>query len=194
MLKLFQDLQNAYPYTLSDIMEICGFESIHSTRKYKSKVLPRSCIQKQGEKRGARYNENTLNSFKVLKLILDKKLLTWEQITNVMSALTQDQINRIARGDEPLRVQYAFTPEQAQQVASGESAKEKVLLIDGDDVSEIAVSETRRTRKSDEDGSEDIRTIDVSERLQLRVKGELSQEQVQELEIASRILKSIVDG
>lgn len=196
VLKIIQDMENQFPYTLQEIMEICEFESIHTTRAYLSKVLPQSCVQRQGEKRGTRYNEATLNSFKVLKMLLEKKVLKTKQITAVMDSLGQQQINRIANGYEPLTVHVAIAGEVGGSGANTtlpSSPDQPVLLVEGNRVSRIDVSEKERQSAAHVD-VEKWNVLPITKVLQIRFKGELTPSQREELHVATRILKSIVEG
>lgn len=196
VLKILDYVEESFPYELRDIAETkeVGL-ALNTARAYLTKVLPPSCVQKKGDKKGTRYNENTLNSFIVLKMLLDKKVLKKDQITAVLEALGQKQINRIALGLEPLKVHVAIEGEIEETIqpdsSLGGSVKEQVLLVNGTDVTNVDVrNEQRLSRESSQDDEWDV--LPISDSIQLRYRGELTNEQQEELRIAARMLKAVI--
>jgi hypothetical protein len=192
MLKL---LEKEYPYTLKDICAYVGIDSIHTARKYLSNVLPPACVEKDGNKKPAKFSEYTLCAFMVLKQLVDKKLLTWAQIKAVLSSLDQEQIIRIARGYEPLHLHLAV-PEEVDALANGANAEygnEKVLLIEGETVKAMDFQGAATEQLSVDVNKEGWASIPITENLELRYKGKFSDKQVEELSVAARILKSIAE-
>ena len=197
MLKILNDLKNPFPYSLEDIAELSGVGSIHSTRKYLQKVLPATCYNRSTDGRGAKYDENTLNSFRVLKMLLDKRVLRWEQITAVMTALGQELINRIARGEEPLKIHLAVADgDGVVNLSDGPvdtTGEEKVMLLKGNEVETISVNEEGTKHLTRPPQPEPWKSWPITNRLEVRYKGNLSSDQMDELRVTARILRAIVE-
>jgi len=200
MLKFLEDQKKGYPYTLQNIAEKCGIKSIHTARKYLHDVLP--SYERKGHGKGARYSENTLNSFRFLMLLIDKKALKHDQMTDVLKELDQEQINRVARGEEPLEIGIATKDKDGKisfagtsSVASGDGA---AILVEGKSAKTIKVVAGQpmlyslKEEKQNKD-DDDWVWLPVSDRIEIRVKGLLSKSQREELAVATRILKSIVE-
>lgn len=203
--------ENKFPYTLEQIRKICGIDSIHTARKYLHEVLPPD-YEKQGHGIGARYSENTLNSFRFVMKVKNsqdskekmKDALKLGQIRKVMEELGQDQINRIVRDKEPIHIHFVIKGKDGQislpKDIESALTKQSALLISGNNVKtineidELEVPNPMQEEVCHSPGLKNWNTYPVSKCLEVRYKGELSEEKLDELEVVSRILKSIVEG
>lgn len=191
--------QALYPYTLKQIQDICGIDSIHTARKYLHEVLP--SYEREGHGKGARYSENTLNSFHFVMLLKEKQVLALDQIKAVMAELGQEQINRVIEGIEPLQIGIALEDAKGRLTfpagSTNDSGEEKAIIVRGtraetikNPLRESASASRGQTAKA----GVDWHRMPISNRLELRYKGSLSNAQREELAVAARILKSIVES
>jgi len=205
-----------YPYTLEEIREICGIDSIHTARKYLHDVLPPG-YEKEGHGLGARYSENTLNSFRFVMMIKKsqesektqeskeklKRALKLGQIRKVMEELGQEQINRMVLDNEPIDIRFVVAGKNGQisipRDLKSALAKQTAVLISGDNAKTInkfgdgALQYSLTDEESYIAKQDEWNTYIVGEHIEVRYKGGLDEEQLDELKFASRILRSIID-
>lgn len=207
---LLDQQENKYPYTLEEIKKTCGIDSIHTARKYLHEVLPPG-YEKQGHGMGARYSENTLNSFRLVMKIKKsrdskedlKKALKLGQIRSVLEELGQEQINRMVQDDEPVDIHFVVEGENGlielpKDLKSAFAEQRAILVTDqaAKTIDKVGEGETPYPIREEvvcTPEYHDWKTYPVGESIEVRYKGELSDEQIEELKVVSRILKSIVE-
>jgi DNA-binding transcriptional MerR regulator len=88
------------PYTLEDLARHFGLTP-RTARYYVETVLPEH--HRSGRGRAAEYGQDTWNCFKFIEKARDQDL-TLTQIGNVLAELSQEEIDRVAVGDEELTI------------------------------------------------------------------------------------------
>ena len=177
--------------TFEEILEKTGINE-NTARKYLPMVVPEG--GQIGKKRWVKYNEDTLNTFHVLKMIIDKKALNRSQIVNVLKLLGREGVNRVVNENEPITLEIAEVGKDGKLKVSSDYLHRygngKAILLDGDEVRRVEVDVKKPAEKPKQPK---WKVHAVSERLEVRYKGELSSEQMNELKVVSRILKSVVE-
>lgn len=183
-------------FTLREIAEKAKIGEIRTARYYLNQYLPEH--HRRGRGKYVKYSRDTLNCFLFLMKLKDETPLELQQISGVMRALSQTQIDRVVSGEEPLEISLAVRDAQGRTQIPEKYLSQGVssaLLVHGNEVEIVKAKPSAvplySLRPEPKQLEEDWNVFPISQQAEVRYKGQLTKKQKEELTIASRILKSI---
>jgi len=187
---------NEPTYTLEELAD--AFELTPRTaRHYIEKILP--AHHKKGRGKLARYGQDTWNCFAFIQKARKEKLTT-SQISRVLADLEQEQINRVAEGEEDLTIlpipsasPVVYKRSAPQMIsASRRISNYRADARPPDDVSsslsgalDFEFGETDALFEAD-------RVLYSDDELQITHQGEASAEQREQVRLAATLIKRIL--
>ena len=198
----------ANTYTLEDLAEAFDLTP-RTTRHYIEKVLPPH--HKQGRGKLARYGQDTWNCFKFIEKARDQDL-TLTQIGNVLAELSQEEIDRVAVGDEELTIvpmssairrprgkpgprRTPRASERAQRYVSesGASRKERALWVTEMGAMDADVDFAAEPEfQSPKQPPERWQVLYRDEELQITHRGHADPEQREQVRLAAKLIRNIL--
>lgn len=206
-------------YTLDELAEAFDLTP-RTTRHYIENVLPPH--HKTGRGKLARYGKDTWNCFAFIQRVRQDAKLSTAQLSDVLSRLDQDQIDRVAEGREELAIYVApgFDTSMKQSIKRSSpraSMRAKARLEDSESepMYEMAPEAPRSFNRSlfeslEEENTKEMQAAedmsamsDMSEnpswqrlytndRLRIMYKGEIGKEKREQVKLAAELIGKIL--
>ena len=196
------------PYTLEDLARHFGLTP-RTARYYVETVLPEH--HRSGRGRAAEYGQDTWNCFKFIEKARDQDL-TLTQIGNVLAELSQEEIDRVAVGDEELTIvpmssairrprgkpgprRTPRASERAQRYVSesGASRKERALWVTEMGAMDADVDFAAEPEfQSPKQPPERWQVLYRDEELQITHRGHADPEQREQVRLAAELIRNIL--
>jgi DNA-binding transcriptional MerR regulator len=196
------------PYTLEDLARHFGLTP-RTARYYVETVLPEH--HRSGRGRAAEYGQDTWNCFKFIEKARDQDL-TLTQIGNVLAELSQEEIDRVAMGDEELTIVPMSstirrprgkpgprrTPPASERVQryvseSGGPRKERALWVTEMGAMDADVDFAAEPEfQSPKQPSERWQVLYRDEELQITHRGHADPEQREQVRLAAELIRNIL--
>lgn len=186
------------PYTLEQLAEEFGL-TYRTARYYVEKVLP--AHHRSGPGKVAEYGRDTWNCFEFIKRAKNEKL-TLKQISDVLHRIGQENIDRVAEGEEELTiVPMAASQEYSAPDLVRASRRSMNYLADDTTRSEKASPSSEIEDQSFRDYSQDSdsspstprwQVLYKDDELQITHKGHADQNQRDQIRLTAELIKQIL--
>jgi DNA-binding transcriptional MerR regulator len=171
-------MNNEPGYTLEELANQFGLTP-RTARHYIGNVLPPH--HKKGRGKLARYGQDTWNCFAFVKIAREEKL-TAAQISTVLAELSQEQIDRVAQGQEEL----AIVP--ASKVVDSSRAEQ----LDSPHMAS-ASHHPSKTVASEPGSAPRWQVLYSDDELQIAHQGDADREQREQVRVAAKLIKFMLN-
>jgi DNA-binding transcriptional MerR regulator len=171
-------MNNEPGYTLEELANHFGL-TLRTARHYIGNVLPPH--HKKGRGKLARYGQDTWNCFTFVQKAREERL-TAAQISRVLGELSQEQIDRVAQGQEQLAIVPASTVMDSPRVERLYSPR-----------TASASRRLSKTAASEPGSAPRWQVLYSDDELQIAHQGDADREQREQVRMAAKLIKLILN-